>query len=70
VGTAFLRTGSSAHDGRAIRELAYSRERHLFLSTNARATPYVVAGGGVNSERDKAIDSRSAQKVVNAGFGV
>jgi opacity protein-like surface antigen len=40
------------------------------LSTNARATPYVVAGGGVNSERDKAIDSRSAQKVVNAGFGV
>jgi hypothetical protein len=40
------------------------------LSTNARATPYFVAGGGVNSERDKAIDYHSSQKVVNGGFGV
>jgi hypothetical protein len=40
------------------------------LSTNPRAAPYVVAGIGVNSERDKAIDYHSAQKVVNAGFGV
>ena len=40
------------------------------LSTNARATPYLVAGIGVNSERDKAIDYRSSQKVVNGGFGV
>jgi opacity protein-like surface antigen len=40
------------------------------LRTNARATPYFVAGIGVNSQRDKAIDYESSQKVVNGGFGV
>jgi hypothetical protein len=40
------------------------------FSTNARVTPYFVAGIGVSRELDKAIDYRSSERDLNGGFGV